>query len=103
MADSKLFNHIQSPPHYTSHIYFHQKSIILDYDLDEDILMPFIYAQTTYVKCCFIPRCLLCYFVINVYSVLFNKYVHCHLFISKESSRIGCLWRVIEHADRTVL
>jgi len=31
------------------HIYFHQKSITLDYAL-EDILMSFHYAQTAYVN-----------------------------------------------------
>ena len=37
-----------------SHIYFHQKSITLDYVLD-DILMPFLYAQTTYVNAVLSP------------------------------------------------
>jgi len=45
-----VFNHIVykvSPT--ASHIYFNQKSITLDYVLD-DILMPFQYAQTIYVN-----------------------------------------------------
>ena len=51
MADSKLFNCTPSPSHnpIASHIYFQQKSTILVCVL-EDIVMPFPYAQTTFVN-----------------------------------------------------
>jgi len=62
MADSKYLIIYKVRP-IASHIYFQQKSITLDY-----ILMPFLYAQTTYVNAvlspdyCFIfcDQCLLC-------------------------------------------
>jgi len=49
--------------------------------------MPFQYAQTTYVNAVLSPDVYFVFFVINVYSVLYNMCV-CQLFVNKESSLV---------------
>jgi len=63
---------------------------MLDYVL-EDILMPFQYAQTTYVNAVLSPDVYFVSFVINFYSVLLNMCI-CHLFINKKSSDLHAFY-----------
>ena len=77
MADSKLFNRIQSQSHCLSHLLSSEK-----HHLGLWTSHAFPICRNNLCKCCFIPRCLFCFFVINVYSVLFNVCV-CHLFMRR--------------------
>ena len=64
MADNKSFNHIQSQSHCLSHLLPPEKHPLRLRPRGHSYALPI--CPNNLCKHCFIPRCLFCFFVINV-------------------------------------